>query len=227
MTSVVVAIDGYAGSGKSTTARAAASRLGFFYLDTGAMYRAFTHKYIRRGGGDPLDPALIKTLLQGTQIDLTDREGQTKVMLDGHDVSREIRTPRVNNLVSQISAVPEIREFMVRRQREIAREKNVVCEGRDITTVVFPDAAVKIYMDADLKTRAQRRRRELGEKGIEVTLDDVMRNLKFRDDFDSSRKHSPLRRTSDSILLDTTNLTIEEEINRVVEIVKEKLKVKS
>ena len=223
MANFVVAIDGYAGSGKSTTARAVAARLGFFYLDTGAMYRAFTHKYILQGGGDPVDPALIKTLLERMQIDLIDHEGQTKVMLDGRDVSREIRTPRINDLVSQISARPEIRESMVRRQREIARDKNVVCEGRDITTVVFPDAAVKIYMDADLKTRAQRRRRELGEKGIEVTLDDVMRNLKFRDDFDSSRKHSPLRRTPDSILLDTTNLTIEEEINRVVEIVKKKL----
>lgn len=227
MTNIVVAIDGYAGSGKSTTARAAATRLKFFYLDTGAMYRAFTLKYLRQGGADPLDPALIKDLLDRTQIDLIDREGRTETMLDGQDVSREIRTPQINDLVSQISAVPEIREFMVRRQREIVRDKNVVCEGRDITTVVFPDAAVKIYMDADLKTRAERRRRELKEKGIEATLDDVMGNLKFRDDFDSRRQHSPLRRTSDSILLDTTNLTIEEEIERVVEIVKEKLKVKS
>ncbi len=223
MADFVVAIDGYAGSGKSTTARAAAARLGFFYLDTGAMYRAFTHKYLLRGGADPLDPALIKVLLGQTQIDLIDREGQIKVLLDGRDVSRDIRTPKINDLVSQISALPEIREFMVRRQREIARDKKVVCEGRDITTVVFPDAAVKIYMDADLKTRAQRRQRELKEKGIEATLDDVMRNLKFRDDFDSSRRHSPLRRTSDSILLDTTDLTIEEEIERVVKIVREKL----
>lgn len=222
MPGFVVAIDGYAGSGKSTTARAAADRLGFLYLDTGAMYRAFTLRYLERGGGEPLDLTLIKRLLKEINIDLIWLENQLRVMVDGRDVSSLIRSPAVNNLVSQISAVPEIREYMVRRQREIAQDKNVVCEGRDITTVVFPDAAVKIYMDADLQTRAQRRQKELQEKGIEVTLEDVMRNLKFRDDFDSHRPHSPLRRAADSILLDTTNLTIEEEIERVVEIVKKK-----
>jgi cytidylate kinase len=219
----VVAIDGYAGSGKSTTAKAVAQRLNFLYLDTGAMYRAFTYKYLKRVGAEKIDPAVVKELLRDTRIDLVSRGDQTRVILDGQDVSREIRTPQVNSFVSPIAAVPEIREYMVKRQREIAADQKVVCEGRDITSVVFPNAQVKIYMDADLKTRALRRQKELMEKGIGVTLDDVMNNLKFRDDYDSGRQHSPLRRTADSILVDTTNLTIEEEIDLVEKIVREKI----
>jgi len=225
MASFVVAIDGYAGSGKSTTARAVAKRLKFLYLDTGAMYRAFTLKYLRLKDTGELDPGIIPGLLQDTRIDLVARGDETKVMLDGRDVSREIRTPRINDFVSQIAAVPEIREFLVRRQREIAADHRIVCEGRDITTVVFPDAQVKIYMDADLKTRGRRRQKELQEKGIDVTLEDVVNNLKFRDDFDSGREHSPLRRTEDSILVDTTDMTIEQEIDLVEKIVREKLPV--
>lgn len=223
MAQFVVAIDGYAGSGKSTTAKAVAQRLNFLYLDTGAMYRAFTYKYLKRVGAEKIDPAVVKELLRDTRIDLVSRGDQTRVILDGQDVSREIRTPQVNSFVSPIAAVPEIREYMVKRQREIAADQKVVCEGRDITSVVFPNAQVKIYMDADLKTRALRRQKELMEKGIGVTLDDVMNNLKFRDDYDSGRQHSPLRRTADSILVDTTNLTIEEEIDLVEKIVREKI----
>lgn len=219
----VVAIDGYAGSGKSTTAKAVANRLKFLYLDTGAMYRAFTFKYQQKTASETIDLKIVKDLLRDTRIDLVCRGGETCVILDGRDVSREIRTPRINDFVSQIAAVPEIREFMVKRQREIAADHEVVCEGRDITTVVFPDAQVKIYMDADLKTRGQRRQKELQDKGIEVTLDDVMKNLRFRDDYDSGRKHSPLRRTADSILVDTTAMTIDEEIDLVEKIVREKI----
>jgi cytidylate kinase len=220
----VVAIDGYAGSGKSTTAKAVARRLKFLYLDTGAMYRAFTLKYLRHNDAGTIDPGIVKTLLRNTRIDLVTRGDETKVILDGRDVSREIRTPRINDFVSQIAAVPEIREFLVKRQREIAADYQIVCEGRDITTVVFPDAQVKIYMDADLKTRGRRRQKELQDKGIEVTLEDVINNLKFRDDFDSGREHSPLRRAEDSILVDTTDMTIEQEIDLVEKIVREKLK---
>lgn len=219
----MVAIDGYAGSGKSTTAKAVAQRLNFMYLDTGAMYRAFTYKYLKRAGAEKIDPAVVKELLRDTQIDLVARGDQTRVILDGQDVCRKIRTPQINSFVSPIAAVPEIREYMVKRQREIATGQKVVCEGRDITSVVFPNAQVKIYMDADLKTRAFRRQKELLTKGIGVTLDDVMNNLKFRDDYDSGRQHSPLRRTADSILVDTTNLTIDEEIDLVEKIVREKL----
>jgi cytidylate kinase len=221
----VVAIDGYAGSGKSTTAKAVAERLKFLYLDTGAMYRAFTLKYLRVKDTGEIDPGVVKGLLQDTRIDLVPRGDETKVMLDGRDVSREIRTPRINDFVSQIAAVPEIREFLVKRQREIAADHRIVCEGRDITTVVFPDAQVKIYMNADLKTRGRRRQKELQGKGIDVTLEDVVNNLKFRDDFDSGRAHSPLRQAEDSILVDTTDMTIEQEIDLVEKIVREKLPV--
>jgi cytidylate kinase len=225
MASFVVAIDGYAGSGKSTTAKAVAERLKFLYLDTGAMYRAFTLKYLRVKDTGEIDPGVVKGLLQDTRIDLVPRGDETKVMLDGRDVSREIRTPRINDFVSQIAAVPEIREFLVKRQREIAADHRIVCEGRDITTVVFPDAQVKIYMNADLKTRGRRRQKELQGKGIDVTLEDVVNNLKFRDDFDSGRAHSPLRQAEDSILVDTTDMTIEQEIDLVEKIVREKLPV--
>jgi len=223
MAQFVVAIDGYAGSGKSTTAKAVAKRLKFIYLDTGAMYRAFTFKYQQKTASEKIDLKVVTELLRDTRIDLVTRGNETLIILDGRDVRREIRTPRINDFVSQIAAIPEIREYMVKRQREIAADHKVVCEGRDITTVVFPDAQVKIYMDADLKTRGRRRQKELQDKGIGINLDDVMKNLKFRDDFDSGREHSPLRRTADSILVDTTDLTIEQEIDLVEKIVREKI----
>ncbi|GAJ21965.1 unnamed protein product, partial [marine sediment metagenome] len=134
-----------------------------------------------------------------------------------------IRTHRVNNFVSPISAIPEVREWMVEKQREVAEGKNVVCEGRDIGTVVFSDAQVKIYMQADLKMRAQRRQKELDVKNIKTDLDKVIENLKFRDKYDSSREHSPLKKAADAIVVDTTNITIEQEVDLVEKIVRERL----
>uniref|UniRef100_A0A7C4TBK1 Cytidylate kinase n=1 Tax=candidate division WOR-3 bacterium TaxID=2052148 RepID=A0A7C4TBK1_UNCW3 len=223
MEGFVVAIDGNAGSGKSTTAKGIAQRLKFFYLDTGAMYRAFTLKYLNNGGNEKIDLDLVRKLLKDTTIELNLDGENLVVKLDGQDVSQEIRTPRVNALVSQISAIKEVRDWMVKRQREIARGKNIVCEGRDMTTVVFPDAQVKIFMDADLRTRAKRRQKELKEKGIKAKLREVIKNLKFRDTFDSHREYSPLRKAKDAVVIDTTNLTIDEEIARVVEVVLQKL----
>jgi cytidylate kinase len=230
MTKFVVAIDGGAGSGKSTTARGVAKRLNFFYLDTGAMYRAFTLKYLRTVLKDTheipkkIDMDIVHDLIKTTTIDLRQKNSQNLVFLDGDDVTVEIRTQRVSNFVSQISAIPEVRRSMVKRQREIAENKKAVCEGRDIGTVVFPDAQVKIYMDADIQIRAQRREKELTEKKIKVPLDEVVKNLKFRDEYDSTRKHSPLKKAQDAIIVDTTNLTIEEEIALVAQIVQKKLK---
>ncbi len=216
----VVAIDGGAGSGKSTTAKGVARRLDFFYLDTGAMYRAFTLKYLRATHGrNDISMNLVRDLLDDTAISLRQEGGQTRVYLDDEDVTFEIRTTEVSGFVSQISAIPMVREYMVARQREIAEDKNVVCEGRDIGTVVFPDAQVKIFMQADLKTRARRRLRELTEKKIDADLDQVVENLEFRDEYDSQRSHSPLKKAPDAILVDTTNLTIEAEIELVRKIV--------
>ncbi|MBA7668579.1 Cytidylate kinase [subsurface metagenome] len=225
MAKFVVAIDGGAGSGKSTTAKAVAKRLKFFYLDTGAMYRAATLKYLRCGGStDNIDTALVREIIKHTVINLRQEGSKILVFLDNKDVTLEIRTTPVNNFVSPISALPEIREWMVQKQREVAEGKNVICEGRDIGTVVFPDAQVKIYMQADLKIRAQRRQKELDEKNIEEDFNKVVENLKFRDKYDSNRVHSPLKKAEDAIILDTTDITIEQEVDFVEKIVRERLK---
>jgi len=224
MARFVVAIDGGAGSGKSTTAKGVARRLNFFYIDTGAMYRAFTLKYLRNSGSKSrIDLELTKRLLESTAVDLRKENGDLKVYLDNEDVSVAIRTPEVSDFVSQISAIAEVREWMVTRQREVAEGKNVVCEGRDIGTVVFPDAQVKIFMVADVEVRAARRLRELGEKHMDADEQEVMENIRFRDKFDSEREHSPLRRAKDAIVVDTTNLTIEGEIQQVKAIVEKRM----
>jgi len=142
-------------------------------------------------------------------------------------VTLEIRTPRVSGFVSQISAIPQVREWLVKRQRELAENKMVVCEGRDIGSIVFPEAQVKIYMQADLKVRAQRRQKELSEKKIGDDFKKIFENLKFRDQYDSTRTHSPLKKTPDAIVVDTTNLTIKQEIDLVEKIILERLKIES
>lgn len=230
MAGFVVAIDGRAGSGKSTTAKGVARRLNFFYLDTGAMYRAITLKYLltnkkrEKTSSLKVDLKLLRNLLKKTSIDLIQKKDALKIIMDGKDFSEEIRSPEVNGLVSQISAIGEVREWMVKKQRRIARGKNIVCEGRDMGTVVFPNARVKIFMDADLLVRARRRQKELREKGIKLKLSQVIENLKFRDEYDSKRRYAPLKISPDAIIIDTTNLTIEEEIDRVTEVVKEAIK---
>jgi cytidylate kinase len=224
MARFIVAIDGAAGSGKSTTAKGVARELGFFYLDTGAMYRAFTLKYLRaEGDEDNIDMKLVRQLLHETTIDLRQDNGKTRVYLDNEDVTLAIRTPEVSNYVSQISALPEVRKAMVARQRAVAEGRNVVCEGRDIGTVVFPDAQVKIFMEAALKTRTERRAKELAEKKIGANMSEIMENLQFRDNYDSQRQHSPLKKAEDAISLDTTNLTIEQEIEVVTKIIEDRM----
>jgi cytidylate kinase len=228
MARFVVAIDGGAGSGKSTTAKGVAERLDFFYLDTGAMYRAFTLKYLRsRQPHEKIDVGSIREMLTETTVDLRQEKGEIKVYLDEEDVSAAIRTPEVSGFVSQVSAIPEVREWMVAKQREVAEGKRVVCEGRDIGTVVFPDAQVKIFMEADISVRTRRRLKELEEKRIKAIEEDVRRNIKFRDKYDSERKHSPLRKAEDAIVVDTTNLTIEEEIEKVKAIIEKRLTIQS
>lgn len=223
MAKFVVAIDGGAGSGKSTTAKGVAKRINFFYLDTGAMYRAVTLKYLLCGGNtNMIDQELIESIIAATTVGLVYNDAGLSVSLDGRDVTSEIRTPEVSRFVSPVSAVPEVRTWMVRKQREIAEGRNIVCEGRDIGTVVFPDAQVKLFMKADLVARARRRQKEMRDKGITVKLDDVLANLRFRDRYDSSRDHSPLRQADDAIVIDTTHLTIEQEIEQVVSIIQQR-----
>ena len=220
---LVIAIDGPAASGKSTTARAVARRLGYLHLDTGAMYRAVAAKVLRLGL-DPTDAVAIELLLPGTVVDLRRNGDELTVLLDGRDVTEEIRSPGVTRAVSAVSSIPAVRDAMVRQQREMGRRGGVVLEGRDIGTVVFPDADLKVYMVAGLEARARRRQRELDAAGIVSTLPVLQKEIEERDRYDSTRSTAPLRKAEDAVLLDTSNLTVEEQVDAVVGLVKRIMK---
>ena len=212
---MVVAIDGPAGSGKTTTARQAAARLGFVHIDTGAMYRAVTLKALRTGA-DLSDDAALTGLSAAAVIELSNQDGAPSVMLDGTDVTRDIRTPEIDRNVSRVSEVEGVRTNIVEQQRRMAQHIDVVMEGRDIGTVVFPDAQVKVFLVASLEERARRRLKELNAKGMEERLDAVYADLERRDKYDSSRAVAPLKPASDAIPLDTTSLSIEQQVEQVV-----------
>ena len=220
---MVIAIDGPSGSGKSTTARMVAQRLGFLYLDTGAMYRALTLKAFREGLNLRDGAAALGALADRTEVALVQSDEGLRTLLDGEDVSEEIRLPAVTARIAPVCGVPHVREVLVRRQREIGRDaRGVVMEGRDIGTVVFPDAELKIYLDADVEERAWRRCVEWEKQGIEVSLEDVKKDMIERDRRDMEREHGPLRHSEDMIVLDTTNLTIAGQVDRIVRLAKEK-----
>lgn len=208
MRKIIIAIDGPAGSGKSTTARLVAQKLGYTYIDTGAMYRALTLKVIE-SNVDPNDEDSIVKLAENTRIDLIYENGNLKVILDNRDVSDKIRTPEVTSLVSVVSAHPKVRDIMVKKQRELGKDGGVVIDGRDIGTVVFPNADLKIFMTADVKERAKRRQKELKAQGFEIEIEKLIKEIEERDEFDSNREISPLKKADDAIEIDTTNLTIE------------------
>jgi cytidylate kinase len=218
-TGLIIAIDGVAGAGKSTTAKLVAKRLGYMHIDTGAMYRAVALKMLRNGV-EVTDTAKIDELLRTTQITQRDVEYQPHIFLDGQDVSEDIRTPVISLWVGPVSANIRVREHLVRWQRELGSKGNVVLEGRDIGTVVFPDADLKIFMVADLATRARRRRKEMLTRGIEESQTEVEAALAMRDERDSTREHSPLRKADDAIDLDTSNLTIGDQVDRIVDMAK-------
>lgn len=222
----IVAIDGTSGAGKSTTARLAARALGFLYIDTGAMYRAMTYKIIKNKVHNLCDTKALARIIKNTRIEFANRKRDKKIYLDGQDVSKAIRALAIDSLVSQVSALPIVRQKLVYEQRRIARQaKNgVICEGRDIGSVVFPKANLKFFLDCAIDERVNRRYKELKEKGLKVSKKRIRENLLERDYIDSTRAHSPLKKTQDAILLDTTNLTIDEEANFVVNLVKGKIK---
>jgi len=213
----VIAIDGPAGSGKSTTAKLLAQKLGFLYLDTGAMYRALTLKALRRHI-DLDSESDLKILFENTSIDLLNRNGRLRVLLDGEDVSREIRSAEVSSNVSRVAAKKDIRERMVQLQREFAEKGNVIAEGRDIGTVVFPNAKLKIFLVASIEERARRRVRETSGASGTAKLKEMAENLKKRDEADSLREHSPLVKADDAIEVDTTGLTIEQQVNLIAQL---------
>lgn len=206
----VIAIDGPAGSGKSTVARAVADRLDLPYLDTGAMYRAVAYAVLRNGG-DPEDQEFVANLARGIEIDVS----ASGVFVDGVDASLEIRSPAVNRAVSVVAAIKEVRAELVSRQREWAKRRDGgVLEGRDIGTVVFPDAELKIYLTADPEERARRRAKEVTDLDYDAVAADIAR----RDAYDTTRASDPLTEADDAINVDTTGLTIEQVVDRVVDL---------
>lgn len=213
---MIIAIDGPAGAGKSTVAKLVAQRLDFLYLNTGAMYRAITLKALKEGidlnNGD-----ILAELARKTKIDFEVGSGQ--VILDGDDVSQDIKKPEIDRNISTVVKHPQLREVMVRQQQSIGINNNIVVEGRDITTVVFPKAEIKIYLDASIEERAKRRHAELREKGYNIDLAQVIKETSKRDEADKTREHGALKVAHDAILLDTTGMSIEQVVESILEVV--------
>ena len=221
MSVLIIAIDGPSAAGKSTLAKRLAQDLGFTYLDTGGMYRALALKVLREGIDISNDES-VTGLIGRTDIDLVATDGKLKVLLDGEDVSHEIRTPEVSQMASKASALKVVRRWMLVLQRGFGRRGNVVAEGRDIGTVVFPDAEVKIYLDATVQERARRRVEELRKAGRQVSLDETLREMGERDKRDSERDLAPLRKANDAIAIDSTSLDAEALAQRVMQQIRKK-----
>ncbi len=220
---IAVAIDGPAGAGKSSVAKAVGKQLGLLYVDTGALYRTVGLAALRKGV-DPSSKAEVEALLKeiSVEMDFSETSGQV-VLLNGENVTGLIRTPEVSMTASDISALPIVREYLLGLQRNIAKTKNVIMDGRDIGTVVLPDAQVKIFLTASPESRAERRYKELVEKGEKTTVKDVLRDVIKRDYNDTNRKAAPLRPAEDSVLVDTTNLDFDGSVEAVAKIIKERI----
>lgn len=216
---LIIAIDGPGGSGKSTVARLVADSLGYLYIDTGAMYRALTLKAVKVNA-DLRDEGFLETLAKETRIELIKQDGSLKIYLDGEDVTDQIRLPDITNAVKYIAGAAGVRRHMAVLQRRIGQARGVILEGRDIGTVVFPDADRKFYLDASFDTRASRRYNEFRESGFNVTEQEVKEDLRKRDDSDLNRAIGPLKKADDAIFVDTTNLTIEGVVGKIVEFIK-------
>jgi cytidylate kinase len=215
---LVIAIDGPVGAGKSTVAKLVARKLGYLYVDTGAMYRAVALKALRLGM-DINDPIVMAMSAEATDIQLQQQEdGSVRVFLDGEDVTEAIRTPEVSEASSIVSAHEGVRKVLAERQKAMAKLGGVVMEGRDIQTVIAPDAEVKIFLTASLEERAKRRWLELQQKGISVSYEDVLQEVKERDERDKSRAIAPLKKAPDAVEIDTTQMTPEDVANKIVEL---------
>ena len=224
MKKIVVALDGHSSCGKSTTAKQVAKELGYAYIDTGAMYRAVT-LYFLEHYIDLTNPKKIQEALANIEVTFhrNPKTNRNEVFLNGLNVEDEIRTMYVSNMVSEVSVIPAVRRAMVAEQQKMGKRRGVVMDGRDIGTVVFPDAEVKVFMTADVETRAKRRQEELFEKDQLVPFDEIVENLKKRDHIDSTREDSPLRQAEDAHLLDTSHITIDEQVEFVMRLVDSKL----
>lgn len=216
---LIITIDGPAASGKSTTARKVADELGYLYIDTGAMYRAVTLEIINCCVEPTDEPAVIK-IAREIEIKLLPGKQGPRTLLNGKDVSEEIRLPKVSKIISIISAYKEVREIMKETQRQVAQHGGVVMDGRDIGTVVLPHAQIKIYMDASVDKRTDRRRKELLKKGINLDRDAIKNDIIKRDLLDSTRDVAPLKPAKDAYILDTSEMSISEQVEKVLEIVR-------
>lgn len=216
---VVIAIDGPAGAGKSTVAKHLAQLLNYVYVDTGAMYRALTFIVIRENVADDIEKVI--KISKDAEIELRFEDFITRVFFNGEEVTEKIRSSEVNSKVSEISKIPEVREQMVKIQRSLGNNQNLIAEGRDTTTIVFPDATVKVYLTASIEERTKRRYKELIEKGFDVSLEEVKENIIQRDQIDSNREVSPLKQADDAVLIDSTDMEIPDEIHKMIDIIEE------
>ncbi|HEX2986396.1 MAG TPA: (d)CMP kinase [Caproiciproducens sp.] len=219
---IAIAIDGPAGAGKSTIARRAAMEMGYIYVDTGALYRAIG-LYMLKQGINPSDSDSVVPLLKNVDISLKFRNGEQRVILCGDDVSDEIRTPEVSMAASDVSAIPKVRIFLLDLQRNIAKENNIVMDGRDIGTVVLPEARIKIFLTASPEERAKRRYDELLERGQNAVFEDVLNDLITRDYNDSHRAVAPLVPAETAIFVDTTGNTLEQSVKQLIQIIRDHL----
>jgi cytidylate kinase len=224
---IVIAIDGYSACGKSSTAKMVANILGYRYIDTGAMYRAVTLYFMEHHVALTNPKEISRTLQQISISFKVNSKNITETYLNGLNVEKAIRSMRVSERVSEVSAIKDVRTAMVEQQRKMGKEKGVVMDGRDIGTVVFPQAELKLFMSADLLVRAFRRQKELLEKDRLIDLDDVISNIVQRDQIDTTRAESPLRRADDAILIDTTQITLDEQVDEVIRLALAKMIVNS
>ena len=219
--SIAIAIDGPAGAGKSTISKSAAKKLGFIYIDTGALYRT-VGLAATRANVEPVEGKEVDELLSKINVELTfNDKGEQIVLLDKEDVSRLIRTPEASMTASKISAIPSVRAYLLDLQRNMAKKDNFIMDGRDIGTVVLPNADVKIFLTATPEARAERRYKELIEKGMDVKYEDILNDVKTRDYNDSHREIAPLKQADDAVLADTTEIGLQESIDLIIKIIKE------
>ncbi len=216
--SFIIAIDGPAGSGKGTVAKRIAQQLDIVNIDTGSMYRAMTVKFLRENIEDNEIPKIIE-LLKDINIEIKSNNHQQTIFLNGENVNREIRTKKIDKNVSKYAQIKEVREKVLKIQRSIAKNQNLVIEGRDITTVVFPNADVKVFLDASLEERARRRYNQNQEKGIECTYEEILEDIKERHKMNTQRKISPLIRAKDAHYIDSSNITIDEVVEKILNII--------
>ena len=219
---ISIAIDGPAGAGKSTIARAVSQSLGFLYVDTGALYRTIA-LFVLRMGIDPSDRNAVKELLPKIHIRLAYEDGDQQMYLGTENVSSLIRTPAVSSAASKVAVHPEVRAFLLEEQRRFAREGNVLMDGRDIGTVVLPDATVKIFLTASPEVRAERRYKDMILKGENISYEEILEKVKLRDYTDSHREVAPLKQAEDAVLADTGNLTLDESIDLIRRIIEERI----